>query len=221
MAGNPSAPEILLTAIEPVRPGWLLLVSGSGQLLVPENMASSEGLCPGRPVDMAGLERRACPAQSEAARRDLGRYLGSRERTSAMLRDYLSRRRLYCDRVVEETVTFALEHGLVDDDRFARLAADQAARGSGSLLRGRAGLARRLRQSGVGRGAAEKALAGFDEEEALPSVVEKLRRLYGRFESDVRTRRARAWMQRRGFSGDSIRRVMLKLREQSGERGSD
>ena len=141
--------------------------------------------------------------------------LAFRARASAELARALVRKgalRVVADRVIARLQ----EHGLVDDAAFAEAFARAKLLGANhSRRRVQQGLAKK----GVARDVSDAAIANVFEDEAVDqsAIVEraarkKLRSL-ARLEPIVRRRRLYAFLARRGYDGDDIRRVMVGLGE--------
>jgi regulatory protein len=150
------------------------------------------GVEPGAVVDLDALVARAAEVQSRAAMEDAARYLGMAERSTEALAKYLARRG-YLPGTVENAVKRSVELGLVDDARFAGI----YARSRPGL--GRSALRRRLAGRGVPTSAAAAALRGRSDSDALESLLPLLRRKYSSLPSDTATRRALAFLERRGI----------------------
>lgn len=137
------------------------------------------------------------------------------------------RRRLYqkgfAAPVVERCVARLLEEGLVDDESFARAYVRDTVR---SRPRGRLGMSRELRRKGVGEELVRRAVDEVMEEEGTSETglavetaarwvrrqrLEVLRGLLAgahRPERERARRRLYGYLDRRGFSGDAIRRAI-------------
>ena len=140
-------------------------------------------------------------AQLRCARSDAGRFLEYRERTTGQLRDKLVSLE-YPREVAEDTVAWSEEYGYVNDLRYCGMYI--SSRSMGKL---------RLRVELLGKGASEvavdKALAGLSENGSFQEAVAAVRKRYGSLEDGERAfRRAASWLQRRGYPGGFIARVL-------------
>ncbi|MBK8249460.1 MAG: regulatory protein RecX [Gemmatimonadetes bacterium] len=101
------------------------------------------------------------------------------------------------------------ELGLVNDAAFA-LAVAQGRAGSSGMSRRRVSqvLARKGIDSRLADEAAREVFDGVDETEAARVIAERRLRSLGRLDQAVRRRRLHAFLARRGFSSDVVRRVL-------------
>jgi regulatory protein len=139
-----------------------------------------------------------------------GRLLNYRLRTRAELSQRL-RQKGYSPEMVEKVIGKLSDIGLLDDSRFAEaFIATKIA----SKPVGRRELERGLREKGVGKEVAEKAMADVRDEEvqtslALAAAGPKLKSLR-RFDPAKRREKLIAFLVRRGFDWDIIRTVTRK-----------
>jgi len=135
-----------------------------------------------------------------AVRRAL-EFLAKRRRTRAELVTHLGA--AFAEPEVKRALARIEELGYLDDGAWARsYVAQPRSRG-----RGRSVLARELQGRGIGPQDLETALDGHDDTaEALVAARKRLRSL-NRLEPEVRDRRLYAFLQRRGFSHETIRRA--------------
>ncbi|MBL8961661.1 MAG: regulatory protein RecX [Gemmatimonadetes bacterium] len=104
------------------------------------------------------------------------------------------------------------ELGLVNDAAFAQAVAQGRANASGmsrrrvSQVLARKGIDLRLADQ-----AAREAFEGVDETDAARAIAERRLRSLGRLDDAVRRRRLHAFLVRRGFSSDVVRRVLDEL----------
>lgn len=140
------------------------------------------------------------------------RYLTSRERCAAQVRDYLKRKGFEADEI-ERALEKLRERRLVDDLRFARLYVESRSRRS---PRSRAFLIRELMQKGVDAETARLVVLEFLQE--VPEE-ELARRLLARLPSngpDARERAARR-LRSRGFKGSTALGARGNEEEPEGE----
>lgn len=187
------------------------MAGGRTLLTLPREVAEAERLQAGTPLDQARLARLARGADDEAAYRTALRAL---ERRPFGARDLQRRLVLkgHSPEAAGAAVTRATAAGLVDDTRFAlHFIQTRAARGRGPLR-----LRRDLGALGVDRAVVERALteAFGPAEETAPRAEELARRrlaqLRGLPPAAVR-RRLLAYLARRGFAGDPVRRLVDQL----------
>jgi regulatory protein len=155
-------------------------------------------------------------AAREAALKLLERTRRTRSDLERRLRD-----KGYAAATIAEVVDRLVEVKLVDDAEYAR-----------AFLAGRWGrkpagwsrLQRELRSKGVadehivaGRGLIEEREGAADEISVARKLVQQVSARYERFEPRVRSQRLYALLARRGFDGDTIRRVLSMRDDEAGE----
>lgn len=155
-------------------------------------------------------------AAREAALKLLERTRRTRSDLERRLRD-----KGFAAPTIAEVVDRLVEVKLVDDAEYAR-----------AFLAGRWGrkpagwsrLQRELRAKGVadehivaGRGLIEEREGAADEISVAHKLVQQVRARYERFEPRVRNQRLYALLARRGFDGDTIRRVLSMRDDEAGE----
>lgn len=163
------------------------------------------GLRVGMEVDRATLDRIAREEQLLQARNYAFRLLSYKARTTAELKQRLGRKG-FGPEIVAATLDRLRELRLLDDEGFARQFVEDRVRvGHRGRLRIRAELAKR----GIERGQIEAALADApDEVAAAQAVADKYRRRNRRLEPAVLRRRLYGFLARRGFTRDTISRVI-------------
>jgi regulatory protein len=185
------------------RRGWAMVTFTFGPLLLPVEIVAKLNIRPGTPVDAHAVLGEAMVHQTADARRYTNRYLALSERSSGQLRRKLQDRG-YLPKVVNQTVAWAKEYGLIDDLRYARAFA------SGRML-GRQGLIAQLRHRGVDDSAVSALLSELPEGDSIDSLVSIVRKKYGSIsDSRAARRRAAGWLSRRGYSSGIVARVLEK-----------
>lgn len=130
-----------------------------------------------------------------------------RDRTEAEMRRKLKEWE-YAPEAVEETIYFLKEYHYLDDQEYARKYVRTA--GAGKSIR-------QLRQSLLSKGISREILdlcfeeETVDEEEAVRRFLKKKGYTAGAGEDPEKTRKLAAALGRRGFSFETIRRVMEEL----------
>jgi regulatory protein len=195
----------MVRSVSPARRGWVRVETGRESWLITSRDAEILGLAEGSEVDGELLRRSALEAQAPAARKDTGRYLARSEHTADQLKRYL-RRRGYAPQVVDDTVTWAVRLGYVDDLRYAMTFV--RSHRSGKSPMGRRRLRAELRRRGVADGDAREALSDLDDGDMEEGLVARVEKRYGRLAPEVGRRRAMGYLSRRGFSADMARRVV-------------
>jgi len=162
------------------------------------------GLRVGMEVDRAKLDEIAREEQQHQARQYAFLLLSYRARTTAELKQRLARKGFSPD-IVARTLQRLSELKMIDDAGYARqFVQDRVSIGHKGKWRVRGELIKR----GVAREHIEEALAAApDETAAAREVAEKYLSRNKRLEPAVLKRRLYAFLARRGFSPDTIRRV--------------
>jgi regulatory protein len=139
--------------------------------------------------------------------------LAARGRAERELRRLLVRKGEPAD-VVDLAIERLLRAGLLNDDAYARAVARAKAVGQGhSKRRVRQELFRRGVDRAVADDAIEETFAeeGVDEDALVEQAVRKKMRSLAALDPAVRDRRLYAFLARRGFDGDAIRRAMKRV----------
>ncbi|GAC1478559.1 MAG: RecX family transcriptional regulator [Gemmatimonadaceae bacterium] len=116
--------------------------------------------------------------------------------------------------VVDRALARLVDTGAIDDEVFARQFARSKLLGSGNSRRR---LHQDLSRKGVARDVAERAInavledEAVDEDEIVRAAAEKKARALARLDPMVRRRRLYAYLARRGYDGDAIRRAMTAV----------
>jgi regulatory protein len=171
------------------------------------------GLHVGREVDRADLDRIAFEEQLHEARQYAFLLLSYKARTTSELRQRLGRKGFSPD-IVSRTLQRLAELKMVDDAGFARrFTEDRITVGHKGKWRVRGELLKR----GVAKEHIEDALATApDEKTAAREVAEKYLSRNRRLEPDILKRRLYAFLARRGFSPDTIHRVIRVDSDETG-----
>ena len=180
-----------LTALREAGPGRVALeVDGRPWRTVPAAVVAGAGLAEGVELDRPTLRR----VRSELARGKAlgvaGRALARRDLSTQELAGRLARAGV-APAVAEEVREGLVAAGAVDDERYARTAAESLARRGW----GDAAIEARLQGAGVGRETVRETIAGLDPE------AERARALTA---GERDPRRAAARLGRRGFSRESV-----------------
>jgi regulatory protein len=174
--------------------------------MLAEGPALPLGVRIGGNADPADLEVLASECQTPAARRDALRYLSGAEHTMGQLSGYLAGRG-YSTAVLEAVVAWAGERGFVDDGRFASVFLDSH---TGHSPLGSRRIRQELRKRGVPEAAVDAVLEERDDASLFDTLVETVRRKYGRLPREAAFRRAAGFLSRRGFSAGLSFRVLAK-----------
>lgn len=148
------------------------------------------------------------PEEPERARNHLQRLLRFRPRSVKEVRSRLKRAG-FSPEVIQSVTEEAIERGWLDDEAFARLwVRDRLLTKS----KGRALLRRELLSKGVSEEIIERVLAEaeaeLDEEKLIRGLIEGRGDRYQGLDPETRERRLYAFLRRRGFSPQAIRRAL-------------
>jgi regulatory protein len=195
-----------------------LFIDGEFALGVSLNTIAQEGLYVGKVLDEAAwLRLRATEYHNKALQLAM-RYLDSRPRSAAELREKLTRKEIPPE-AIDSALARLQELGLVDDAAFARYWVENR-----QILRPRGTQALRdeLRRKGIDRNVIEatvrdEELVGDQSAGAWQLARKALRKYAQSPDKQTFQRRMGGYLQRRGFSFDVIRPVIdglwLELRE--------
>ncbi len=150
------------------------------------------------------IEEAAFREQLSFARIDAEKYLSFSERTKLQLRSYLIGRK-YLERVADEMLQWACGCGLVDDRRYASIYVRSH---SGKSPMGNFRVRMELKKRGIPDSITDDVLAERDEHDLHQVLVKTVKNKYGYLERQTGLRRARAYLQRRGFQYDMISMII-------------
>jgi regulatory protein len=202
-----------------------IFVDGDFALGVSIATLAREGLFVGLQLDEAAWARLEAAALAEKAMLAAARLLDARPRSTAEVRLRL-RRKEFPPEVIEQAVERLVDLGLLDDAAFSRYWVDNR---QSFRPRGRLALRDELRRKGVDRSTIEQAIADADAEgepDAEAARAEQvarnaLRRYADSPDRATFQRRLGGLLQRRGFSLDVIRPILVilwgELQENSGQ----
>jgi len=183
------------------------------------------GLEPGLVLDPALLVLLESRDAYRRARETALRLIGARPRSTAELRARLRREGVPVESAAS-VITDLTRAGYLDDLEFARawVRSRLAVRPCGALR-----LRSELREKGVAMSLIEQAIrevygeeeAAVAEERRARDLAERRLRLFGRFTWEVRVRRVTGFLQRRGFTAQTIARVLRALGQSSRGETSD
>ena len=151
------------------------------------------------------------PYRPEAAqaRNAALRLLTIRPRTVAEMRERLESR--FGTATVEKTLTRLLSEGLLDDAQFARQWRSSRER---RKPRSQRMIEQELRNKGVAEDVASGALEGYDSYDAAHRAAARYAARQKGTGREIFNRRVSAFLERRGFEYEIIRRTLQQLREE-------
>lgn len=199
-----------ITALEPQRrrPRVNVFLDGRFAFALSLSFAEQRGLSAGRSLDSAEADALQEEDQRQALMESAWRLLSYRARTREELRTRLLRKG-FRPELVQGALEDLSEQGYLDDSEFAQSLVE--ARLTGANPRGKQALRAELRRRGVDAEAGEAALAELDEAAAARRAAEK--RIRSRPFPDYPSllRHLAPFLQRRGFSYDTIRATVDAL----------
>ena len=189
-----------------------VFIDGAYAFGLHEDLLVEHGVHKGQRLDVAAQERLVAADRERAARQVAIEYLGYRARTEREVRQKLTRRG-FDEAVAERTVERLRELGYLDDDAYARTYIEARFRNRGY---GPARLRSDLLRRGVAPAHIDAALdAELEDESMLEAARQHAARRWPRLagEADPYTRRRKLsdYLLRRGFTYDTIRRVVDEL----------
>lgn len=147
--------------------------------------------------------------EADRARNSALRLLALKPRTVSEIRERLGRR--FDGNSVEEAVSRLLSEGLLDDAKYALQWRDSRER---RKPRGPRAITRELRTRGVADHLIENALEGYDSMDAARRAGSRYAERQSASDRVAFDRRVGAFLDRRGFESDVIRRVLQELRDE-------
>lgn len=189
-----------------------LFIEGSFALGVSLNTVAKEALFVGKELDEEAFERLAASETADKSFQAALRMLEARPRSVAEIRDKL-RRKEFEPEAIERTLDRLNTLGLIDDADFARRWVENR-----MLMnpRGKGALRNELRRKGIDRDIAEAVLGdgellGDQGEQALAVGRVALHKYANASDKLIFIRKLGGYLQRRGFSFDTIRPVIDTL----------
>ncbi len=150
-------------------------------------------------------------ADAYARARDLAlRYLGTRARSTAEVRDYL-RRKGFAETTIEHVIERLQEWGYLDDEAFARFWVEDRER---FRPRGLIALRQELRQKGISNDIIQRVLADLDPEDSARRALASRLRQWRHLDWHTFRKKAGDYLARRGFSYDIINDVVRRVWEE-------
>ena len=153
--------------------------------------------------------------ENERARGAALRLLALRSRTVSEIRERLGRR--FDNNTVEKVVSRLLSDGLLDDADYAQQWRQSRER---RKPRGPRMIAKELKARGVADDLIKDALEGYDSLEAARRAAFRYATRQSAADRTIFDRRVGAFLVRRGFETEVIRKVLQEFREELGINGS-
>ncbi len=209
----------IITAIEKQKhhaSRFNVYIDGEYAFSVHEDVLVKYRLLKGREIDGDEMREILQYEEENRARQYALKYLSYRPRTRHELIQHLLHKG-FTEEICKQTANWCNEHGYVDDERYAFQWVEERMR---LRPRGRYLLQQELLKRGIPALYVERALRQIpadSEEEAACELVEKkfIRQTYQQKDVDVDKvmGKAGAFLQRKGFTSEVIRRTLHKLRQ--------
>jgi regulatory protein len=176
------------------------------------------GLRTGLDIDQTRMEAIAVEAERRKALDASFNLLSYRGRSRREIEDRLKRKGVSPE-VIGETVRRLTELGLLDDVKFAEAFARDRLE---FARKGKRVIYAELRKKGIPKPVVEQALSGApDEDKSATGLLDKVSRRYAALEPRARYRKLHDLLLRRGFSFDTIERVLGRFARRAAEEAID
>ncbi|NMO96238.1 regulatory protein RecX [Paenibacillus lemnae] len=207
----PEGEDLVVTAVEALRkPKYRYSISfGPYNMTVHEDVMIKFRMTKGSVFRKEELQEIITADEQQRAYVEALRYLERKPRTAKEIQT-----RLHQKGMMGEAVNKALhrlsEEGLVNDDWYARQWAQQRITGQ---KKGKMWIRQELRQKGIDSEIIAEALQEVDEEDELASCysIGRKKWLQGKGDAAERKRKTGAFLMRRGFRGEQVRKVINRL----------
>ena len=168
--------------------------------------AAAVGLSVGMTLGAAAQQAIDAQSSEAAALERVGRLLAIRPRSEVEIRQRLDRAAVPAE-TIERVVERLRRSGDIDDGAFARTWVDNR---TTFRPRGAAMLRAELQRKGVAPKVIGEAVAEVDEEEAAWEAARRARRRWSGLDARTRRQKLYAYLQRRGFTYDTIHLVLRR-----------
>ncbi len=179
---------------------------------VDEEIVTILGLKVGQEIDKKRIKEILYKEEVKKAKDYAFKLLSYRPRSIRELQDRLKKKD-YSSKVTSEVVKNLKRLKFLNDKEFARMWVESRIK---TRPMGRYRLYQELIQKGIDRDLIEKTLSNYQEEEEIELAKElaqrKLKKSYRNLDNLTAKRRLYGFLQRRGFSYDTIQEVMEELR---------
>ncbi|MEW4369306.1 regulatory protein RecX [Paenibacillus kandeliae] len=213
----PDNGELEIISVEPVR--WprfhYRLTFGELNLIVHEDVMIKYRMLKGYSFTKDALQEIMAANELQAAYASSVNYLSYRSRTRTEVARKL-REKEYESHVIEATLERLEQEKLIDDGLFAQQWAKQRVR---TQKKGKVWIRQELRQKGVDQEQIEQALGDIDEDEELNSAVLMAQKKWNSTSGQWldKKRKTMAYLMRRGYSSDLIRRALAQVEQKQDE----
>ncbi len=210
----PEQEELEITGVEQVK--WprlhYKLFFGELKLLVHEDVMIKYRMLKGYSFTKDALRDIIAANKLQAAYATSIYYLSYRSRTRIEVARKLKEKD-YDEHVIETTLDRLEKEKLIDDHLFAEQWARQRVR---TQKKGKVWIRQELRQKGIQQGHIDEALGQIDEEEELVSATGLARKKWNSTSGEWldKKRKTMAYLMRRGYSSDLIKRALAAIEEE-------
>lgn len=183
---------------------------------VDEEIVAVLGLKVGQEVDKRKIKEILYKEEVKRAKDYAFKLLSYRPRSIKEIQDRLKKRD-YSSRIISEVIKSLKRLKFLNDKEFARMWVESRIK---TRPMGRYRLYQELIQKGIDRDLIEKTLSNYREEEEIELAKElaqrKLKRSYQNLDEVTTKRRLYGFLQRRGFSYDTIQEVLKSIKVEGG-----
>jgi len=147
------------------------------------------------------------------------RYLGHKPRTALEMTRRLREKEIG-ETIIRETVERLQREQYIDDPLYAKQWAEQRIT---SQRKGKMWIRQELREKGIDKSLIAEALDHISPEQELQSALESARKKWNLIRGEVpdKRRKTGAYLMRRGFTGEMVRRVLQILLQEENFQGED
>lgn len=217
----PEGEDLVITAVErhPKQRGQYQISFGEYMLLIHEDTMIKFRMLKGSVFTKQELEEIVLANEKQRAYVQALKFLERKQRTKKELEERL-RQKEFGQAVTEQALERLEREGLINDELYAKQWAEQRI---SSQRKGRAWVKQELRQKGIDSLLITEALAEVSEEQEFESCLVIGRKKWRQTRGDCmdRKRKTGAFLMRRGYSGELVRRVINRLVREDGEAGEN
>lgn len=207
----PDDEDLIITSVEMMRKPKhrYLIMFGPYSMTVHEDVMIKYRLMKGNMFRKEELEEIVVADERQQAYVEALRFLERKPRTAKEITQRLNQKGMTADGI-EKAIIRLQQERLVDDELYAKQWAEQRIT---RQKKGRMWVRQELRQKGIGTELIAEALNEVSEEDELESAyaVGKKKWLQSKGDALERKRKTGAFLMRRGFTGDQVRKVINKL----------
>lgn len=207
----PGDEDLIITSVEMMRKPKhrYLIMFGPYSITVHEDVMIKYRMMKGNMFRKEELEEIVVADERQQAYVEALRFLERKPRTAKEIAQRLNQKGMTADSI-EKAIVRLQQERLVDDELYAKQWAEQRIT---RQKKGRMWVRQELRQKGIGSELIVEALNEVSEEDELESAyaVGKKKWLQSKGDALERKHKTGAFLMRRGFTGDQVRKVINKL----------